>query len=277
MQLYESYQLIPHGAPQNTSWAQQIHRLGRNVCGWCLSPYFRAVCYTAMGNEVPSLWDLQLFNRHLLFPCPSSSSLHSSLIIDYKGLRSFKRRPARDLELNGNSTYKSNKLLNLFNIQDQTPDDSGGGLGPGGHSMLLHIWVVSSLRLLWTVILQTFWYRSFHSGLRSWQCLWGSASSIPGLVWWVKELVLLQLSFDPWPRNIQMPWVWPKTNKTKQNHSGTCLLVNTCTHFSWIQILRNETDDSLDMYAQQSGCTDLSCPCQCLRVPVPSRSCQYSF
>ena len=35
------------------------------------------------------------------------------------------------------------------------------------------------------------------------------------LAQWVKDLVLLhlQLRFDPWPRNLHMPWVQPKKKK----------------------------------------------------------------
>ena len=43
------------------------------------------------------------------------------------------------------------------------------------------------------------------------------AGSIPRLVQWVKDLVLLccgvghqlWLQFDPQPENLQIPWVWP--------------------------------------------------------------------
>ena len=41
---------------------------------------------------------------------------------------------------------------------------------------------------------------------------------IPTLVKWVKDLVLLQLqlTFDPWPRNFHMLWLWQKKKKKKK-------------------------------------------------------------
>ena len=56
-----------------------------------------------------------------------------------------------------------------------------------------------------------------------------SGSSL--MMQWVKDQalllqwpgLLLWLRFNPWPRNFQMPWAWPKTNKqtNKQNKQKT--------------------------------------------------------
>ena len=40
-------------------------------------------------------------------------------------------------------------------------------------------------------------------------------------------LSLLWLSFDPWPMNFQMAWVWPKqTNKKPKNRSIICVCIS---------------------------------------------------
>ena len=47
------------------------------------------------------------------------------------------------------------------------------------------------------------------------------------MVQWVMDLVLslLWYSFDPWPGNFHMPWVWQKKNKlvNGQGTAGHCL------------------------------------------------------
>ena len=58
-------------------------------------------------------------------------------------------------------------------------------------------------------------------------CLWGGSGSTPGLVQWVKDLVLLQLwrrsqlglGFDPWPGNFHMLQVWPGKKKKKKKRT----------------------------------------------------------
>ena len=54
----------------------------------------------------------------------------------------------------------------------------------------------------------------------------GDAGSLPGLVQWVEDQVLSQLwlRFDPWPRNIHMPWVWP-LKKIKKRSLNTDLIL----------------------------------------------------
>ena len=67
----------------------------------------------------------------------------------------------------------------------------------------------------------------WHSRLRIWCYLYGGTGSIPGLVQWVKDPVLLQLwrrlqlrlEFEPWPGNFHMPWL-PSTARGKK----TCKL-----------------------------------------------------
>ena len=50
-------------------------------------------------------------------------------------------------------------------------------------------------------------------------CLCGAAGLIPGLAQWAKD-PQMWFTFDLWPRNFHMPWVWPKKEKKK----GECML-----------------------------------------------------
>ena len=55
-------------------------------------------------------------------------------------------------------------------------------------------------------------------------CLCGFAGSIPGLVQWIKDLVLpllwhrlqMWLGFSPWPENVRRPQVWLTKEKKKK-------------------------------------------------------------
>lgn len=90
-----------------------------------------------MNNETSSLWSLQFFNRRLLPTISGLFQLIPSCFIDnwvYGVLRSVKRRSAKSLEFNGNSTYKSSKFLSLCDNEEQTPAAGTGRVGWRGHS-----------------------------------------------------------------------------------------------------------------------------------------------
>ena len=57
------------------------------------------------------------------------------------------------------------------------------------------------------------------SKFRTWQGLGGGSDLLPSPVQWVKDQVLLQLRFNPWPRNFQMPHGQPKKKKDRGSSS----------------------------------------------------------
>ena len=101
----------------------------------------------------------------------------------------------------------------------------------------------------------------WHSGLRIWHCLcsglghcWG-IGFIPGPARWIKDLallqlwhrLLLQLTFNPWPGNLHMPWMWQKKNEKQKTKTTLypelgnpiCQLLSLCDFPHTFQSLRN--------------------------------------